>query len=274
MAITTFDQQVDAKFNRSNPFISQLTETIIPNVVGFYSLWTTRIFNGAIPIAGSGNTCSSATTGAVPLPTPAGANTIYTDASGVAATVPLTTFIVDRLVTTSGLDGTLTSAQAVNSVALPARATGGVGCSLIIEAYVATGATPVTFTVSYTNSSGISGRTATVTGTLNQIGKILIVPLQSGDVGIQSVQSVTQSVTTGGAGNYGITIYKTLTWINCGSGAGSSSANSVYDTPIGIVNTAACLWLYCQQTTTTTVSAIQVGVGLIDGLLVIWTLKR
>lgn len=266
MAITTFDQQVDAKFNRSNPFLAQLTAaTIIPNVVGMYSLWTTGIFNGATPTTGSGNTCTNATTGAITLPTPGGGNTIYTDASGVAATVPITSWVVDRLVTTSGLDGTLTTSQAVNSVALPARATGGAGCAIVLESYVATGATSVTFTITYTNSSSTTSRTATVTGTLNQVGKLLFAPLQSGDVGVQSIQSVQQSATTGTAGNYGVTIYKPLTWINCGSGPGSSSSGSVYDTPIGVVSTTGCLWMYFQQTTTTTVGAIQIGVGLIDG---------
>lgn len=266
MSITTFDQYIDAKFNRSQVFVGQLNQaTIIPNVAGIYSFWQNGIFNGATPTTGSGNTCSNATTGALPFTAPGGGNTLYTDACTIAATTALTGWIADRLVTTSGLDATLATSQTVNSVALPSRATGGVGCIIALEAYTATGATSVTFTITYTNSAGTGSRVSTVTGTLNQTGKMLLVPLASGDVGVQSVQSVQQSVTTGGAGNYGVTIYKPITWINCGSGAGSPSNNSVFDTSVMAVNTASCIWIYTQQPTATTVSALQLAIGFVDG---------
>jgi hypothetical protein len=276
MALTTFAQYVDAKFNRGQTFVGQATApTIIPNVVGLYSLWQSPIFTGAIPTTGSGNTCTNATLGSVQsnmdFVTPSGGNTLYTDSCAAAATTTITAWISDRLVTTSGLDGTLTSSQAVNTVSLPARATGGSGCLIALEAYTATGATQVTFTVTYTNSLGVSGQVATVTGTLNQIGKMLIVPLAAGDVGVQSVQSVQQSATTGSAGNYGVTIYKPMTWINSGAAPGSSSNNSVFDTSVAIVNSASCVWVYCQQHSATTVTTLQVAVGFVDGL---WTHLR
>lgn len=276
VAITTFAQHVDAKFNRSQVFVGQATAaTIVPNVLGLYSLWQSLIFNGTTPTTGSGNTCTNATQGSVQsnmsFTAPGGGNTLYTDCCAAAATTAITAWISDRLVTTSGLDGTLTTSQAVNTVALPARATGGAGCLIALEAYAATGATSVTFTVTYTNSAGTGSRVATVTGTLNQLGKILIVPLQAGDVGVQSVQSVQQSATTGGAGNYGVTIYKPMTWINSGASPGSSSNNSVYDTSVAIVNSAACVWVYCQQHSATVISTLQIAVGFVDGL---WTRLR
>ncbi len=266
MSIATHDQHVDAKFNRSDPDIRQATATnILPAAAGIYSLWQTPLFQGATPTTGSGNTCTNATQGATVFPTVPGGNTLYTDCSAVAGTTTLTTWIADRLVTTSGLDGALNTLQPVNTVALPARAGSGNRCAIALEVYVATGASSVTFTVSYTNSLGVSGRTGTVTGTLNQAGKMLFVQLQAGDVGVQSVQSVTQSLTTGSSGNYGVTIYKPLTWINAGSAPGSCAANSTYDTFVGIVDTTMCLWLYVHQPSATAVTIMQTAVGFVNG---------
>lgn len=56
-------------------------------------------------------------------------------------------------------------------------------------------ASSATFTASYTNSSGTSGRTATsilgATTLMNQTGTVYPLALQVGDTGVQSVQSVT-----------------------------------------------------------------------------------
>ncbi len=266
MSITTFDLHVDAKFNRAESDIRQATVTnILPAAGGIYSLWQTALYGGATATSGSGNTCDNTTTGSIPLPTVPGGNTLYTDCCSVAATASLTAYVADRLVTTSGLDGTLNTAQAVNSVALPARAGTGEKCAIALEAYTATGGSTVTFTVSYTNQAGVAGRTGTVTGTLNQVGKMLFVQLQAGDTGVRSVQSVTQNVTSGGAGNYGVTIYKPLTWINPGSAAGSCAANSCYDTFAALLSSSMCLWVYVQHPTSTAITAMQISVGFVNG---------
>lgn len=270
MTISTFDQYVDAKFNRSSAYLSQYSiANIIPAAAGIYSFWQKNIApaNGASPSGVTGDALTNATTGAIPLPSVPGGNTLYTDAATLAATTSLTGWVADRLVHTNGLSGTVTTAQSVNSVALPARATGGVGTMLALEAYTATGASSVTFTVSYTNSSGTAGRTGIATGTLNQIGKILFVQLDVGDVGVQSVQSV-QSPTTGTTGNYGITIYKPAIWINAGSSPGAGAYNSVFDMSLSPVSTAACLWLYAHNPTAIAVSTFQFGLGMLNGL---WT---
>lgn len=52
-------------------------------------------------------------------------------------------------------------------------------------------------TVSYTNSAGVTGRTATI-GTNNTASTVVLLPLQAGDEGVRSVQSFT--VPTAGSG--------------------------------------------------------------------------
>ena len=124
----------------------------------------------------------------------------------------------DRLCHQSGLDATITTAQTTNlpTAALP-RYTDGKGVWIAHERCVAVGTTASDITVSYTNQDGTSGRTSptttfTVTGNVDDsaIGQLYILPLQEGDTGVRSVQSVTLSGSTGTAGNFGITLLKPL----------------------------------------------------------------
>ena len=122
---------------------------------------------------------------------------------------------VDRLSHQGGLNATGTGAQTTNlpTAALP-RYTNGVDVMLGLEIYTQIGSTATTLTVSYTNESGTSGRTAPATvfgGTgAREAGRFFILPLQAGDSGIRSVQSVTVAATTGTAGNFGIVLFKPL----------------------------------------------------------------
>lgn len=111
---------------------------------------------------------------------------------GVACTLVL----ADRLWHNSGLDVTNTGAQAVNSVAWPARdATGssdGVEVQVALEVSTATGAGTPSFTMGYTNSAGATSRTGTgiLTGVASSaIGAFYPIGLQAGDSGVRSIQS-------------------------------------------------------------------------------------
>jgi hypothetical protein len=71
-----------------------------------------------------------------------------------------------------------------------------------MEVTTLTGAGTPTLTVSYTNSSGTSGRTGTIgpISTTSQVGTFYPMALQAGDIGVRSVETVTQSATmTSGA---------------------------------------------------------------------------
>ena len=76
-----------------------------------------------------------------------------------------------------------------------------------LEFYSATGATPQTATISYTNSGGTAGRSTTVPVPASPVaGRMIPIPLAAGDVGVQSVQTLTLGGSTGTAGNFGITL--------------------------------------------------------------------
>lgn len=140
--------------------------------------------------------------GAIPLPTPVGSN--YLTQFVVSASVANTYELWDLLWINSGLVVTTTTAQTVNSVTLPARddagSTNGAGCviGILFTAAATNGAAIANTTVSYTNSSGVAGRTATLVAVGGMqipatpvIGTVVWFLLQAGDTGVQSIQSIT-----------------------------------------------------------------------------------
>jgi hypothetical protein len=164
---------------------------------------------GGIPGAGSapaiaGAQCDRLTVGALQIPaTTPGKETWLTALTGVCSNIGSLT-LYDRLVHWGGLNGTLTTAQALGAVALP-RHTDGVGVYPYLVYFAAGGATATTATISYTNQSGVAGRTASVStpATATQ-GQVVPFPLQAGDQGCLSVQSVTLAATSGSPSNLGI----------------------------------------------------------------------
>lgn len=146
---------------------------------------------------------SSADYGCLPIANPAiGAN--YLTAVELASSVNHTHDFFDVLWVNSGLVVTTTTAQAITTPTLPARdingATNGEGCmiALYFSAASTLAAAGANLTVSYTNSKGVSGRTATLTAIAGSqvpatpvIGTIVWFNLQAGDTGVQSIQSIT-----------------------------------------------------------------------------------
>jgi hypothetical protein len=125
--------------------------------------------------------------------------------ASIATPLPMQMILCDYLLYYPTVDDSEVSLQVMdNSVALP-RYTDGVGVQMVA---VTTGARTGgrTFTVSYTNSNGVSGRTAqvmtqntssilgTITTTVltptNGTSACPFIPLQDGDVGVRSIESV------------------------------------------------------------------------------------
>lgn len=123
--------------------------------------------------------------------------------------------ITDRLVHSGGLVANITTAQTTNlpTAALP-RYTDGIGVMIGLDVYTATGGTATTVTASYTNQDGTPGRTTqAVAWTASApVGRRFILPLQDGDTGVRSVESVTFAGNTAAAGNVGVTLFKPLGW--------------------------------------------------------------
>lgn len=112
---------------------------------------------------------------------------------------PGTLLVCDRLWHNSGIAVATTTAQTVNSVALPARdrlgAVDGDGVLLGLEVSTATtNAGAISNTVaSYTNSTGGAGRTASILSfpATAIAGTFVPFNFQGGDLGVRSIQSVT-----------------------------------------------------------------------------------
>lgn len=176
---------------------------------------------GAVPTVAEVPTRT--TQGALPFAVPGGSREKWLIGASIAPLVAGVFLLYDRLFHIGGLNATLTTAQTVQgSPASPAltRNTGGAGKFAFYEIYTTIGTTGATLTMTYTDQDGNTGSTSTInigaTG-FREVTRAQRIPLAAGDSGIQSVQSVQLSATTGTAGNFGITIAQPLAWIPVGA---------------------------------------------------------
>lgn len=126
---------------------------------------------------------------------------------------PITLLLVDRLSHQGGLSSNSTSIQTTNlPTAALTRYTSGEGVMAGIEVYGQLSSTAGAVSVSYTNSGATSGRTSPTIAipASTQAGSFYCVPLQSGDTGIKSVESLTFSTAMGTGSTVGITLFKPL----------------------------------------------------------------
>lgn len=223
MAITNLNELV-AAFSTKQVFFPVKYGAASQAIAGTWnSSWRMAGSNLAdIPEVGSGEAYDSTTPGRLLLQNSQNGNQLYLSRFIFSPTAIVGCYMMDRLVSTSGLSGTVTTAQTVNSVSLPARAGMGTGCELWVEWYASTGSTARTLTVTYTNSDGITNRTTSISVAASfKLTGCIRVPLQTGDKGVSSVQSVQLNGSTGTAGNFGITIAKRIATID------NSLANSM-----------------------------------------------
>lgn len=147
------------------------------------------------------NGTAAADAGCIPVRTPAAGAAHLIDYS-VAATVASGHYLFDYLWINSGIVVTTTTAQAISSVAFPARDINGTAAGLGYEigllavANLGNAGAITNTTVSYTNSSGVAGRTATLAVPATVLaGTLVPFQLAAGDVGVQSIQSITLGTT-------------------------------------------------------------------------------
>lgn len=253
MAITTMDQLAAAiAAGITSPTYDA---SITAQGPGFFcSLWTAggHPGAGATPATGVGAVPTNATAGAIYYVNPTGINIGYLGSWSASATTIGTLILYDRLVHTSGLSGIVTSAQTVNSTAITRTYDSGNAVEAWLEWYTATGATACTATIAYTNQSGTSSRSGTASIAASTKAACMIpISLQSGDTGVQSVQSVTLSGTTGTAGNFGITMCQRLAQMQVVI-AGTGVAVNWGQLGLPIIANNACLAYKVLASTTST----------------------
>lgn len=252
MAIATMDDLVAAL---PGQVLSFYKPSLTAKGAGTWqSLWTAAGTPGAgsTPASGTGGTvCTSSTAGALTFINPTGGDLTYL-ARALAATNTVGSLIIyDRLVTTSGLSGTSTGTQTVNSSALT-RYTDGVGVTAWVEWYTATGGTASNLTLSYTDQAGTTGRTAPAVAFTQTpvIGQMQPIPLIGND-GIRVAESVTLSASTGTVGNFGITLMRRLLTIPMPL-ANTSTAMDAFAAGLQDIKDSACLAfaVWCSTTST------------------------
>lgn len=194
-------------------------------LVGFgfaQALFSTWRFDG-IPNAGSAAAavaaCDKTTVGALQFTNSAGSAVkrlvqgFTASGAGNIDVSPL--FVMDRLLACGGLSGTVTTAQTVGGTI--GRYTGGTGNQIWIEVQSDIGGASTTVTASYTNEAGTAGRTTIArrlgSGPYNAAHSAHQLPLQAGDLGVRSVQSVTLAATTGTAGDFAVVVYHPLAFL-------------------------------------------------------------
>jgi len=195
----------------------------------------------------------------------------YISVSDVVANSTGWHMLFDCLWVNSGIAVTTTTAQTINSVTLPARdlngTTNGEGCMIgLLTTTANTNASAISnSTISYTNSNGVSGKTATLSSTTGGnipatpvIGTLVWFRLDSGCTGVRSIQSITLA-TSLGAGAVSLIIARPL----IGNAVLTASAGSLRADPMnpGVKLYSGTCMLHCVQATganTTTVSGFVV----------------
>ena len=218
------------------------------------SLWR---YDGQ-PSAGAAPTTVAApdntTNGALKQASPGGGRQQWLTQFWVTGLVAGTVLLYDRLLHIGGLSGTTATDQTVGGTLT--RHTDGEGNFIFAEIYTLVGTTGTTITASYSNTTPTSGRTtAAVTfgGTgRREVSRVILLPLQVGDTGVTAVATADLGVSTGTAGNFGITVGHPLAY----AGVGSPGSGGWRDFATGLpglpeVEAGACLALLWFPATTT-----------------------
>jgi hypothetical protein len=213
MAITTRDQLIAALSQSRHSLFDKAS---IANAVAgrFYSLWRATGFPAAGNAPVAQQICNAATLGALPYSpfnAPATNYMAWVDVATSLATATLE--IHDRLCHQGGLSGVVATAQTtnlpLNLTGIPAERIGLTDFSQLqwwLEWYTDTGSTGVNVTVNCTFDDDTTGSALVIalSATSRASGLYQILPA-AGKKGIKAVNSVTLSVTTGTAGNFGVT---------------------------------------------------------------------
>jgi hypothetical protein len=118
-----------------------------------------------------------------------------------------------------------------------------------IEAVTAFTGNP-TFTITYTNQSGTTGRTATLAaGLAPTLGRMMQIPLQAGDTGVQKIDNVAATVAT--VGTFNVLVMRPL-WSGRVRTANDGGVHNLNDTGMPVLFTDSALVLAVAPDSTAT----------------------
>lgn len=223
------------------------------------SLWRYDGQPGAGTTPGAAAIPDESTAGALAQTDPGGGRQKWCVQGWATGLVAGTLLLYDRLLHVGGLSGTVTTAQNVQTTTTPTpaltRNTGGVGNIAFAEINTIIGTTGTTITMAYNDEGGNAATSppTTIGGTgFREVTRAIMLPLASGDRGIQAVKTVTLLASTGTAGDFGVVIGNPLAYIGIGTAGGAGWRDFATGMPgIPEIATNACLALLWIPNTTT-----------------------
>jgi hypothetical protein len=249
--------------------------------LGLTSFWAA----GGNPAAGTlavGNTTSGvlftdATAGAPPIRNFGAGNTGHLSAARAHGSgVGLMTTLYDRIwgagaVSLTTLGTTNFSGQPSIAGRLPGGNDFG-SVEIWIELTTTVSATATTVSVGYTNEAGTSGRTTGATASLSGTNtpRIIVMPLQAGDKGVQRIDSVTVGGTVATAGAFNVLLVRRIAEFALRGlgGLGQSAYEASLQTweTLGgpVVFDTSCLACAVQFNGTTS-STVNINLTIVDG---------
>lgn len=270
MAIDTMDKLLGAlSASKDQKLFFPSATNVAGGIINLNQAVTSGFGIMAVPTAytsgGKTYNQSEQTTGFPKWSAGSGTNT-YIGRAGVTFATVGTIHLYGLLWACSGFSSIVTTAQTVTGFSgMPTRNPTGEGCEIWIGCSSATGATASNVTVQYTNSANVSGRNTVSTAHITSMpaNRIYQLPLQSGDTGVKSIQSITFSASTGTAGNIWVLIVDRYASISSAvpnisvvSDAISLGMPAIFD--------ESCI-LFVHQGTTTSSGVIMGNLSIIQG---------
>lgn len=254
MAITTLDG-VLAGMQQPQEILKVGTATVAGRHLSlFYTAG--RPGTATAPTPGmSGVSISNTLTGVIPFVNPDPSENAYLGRFSAGANVAGTLILCDRLWHNSGIVVTVNTAQTINSVVLPPRdlngASSGESVMIGLEVRTVMGAGTPTMTMTYTNSDGTPNRTITTGAfpTTLPANSFIPIELMTGDTGVQSIQTWTQSATmTSGA--YHLVAYRQLARLDITAAGIGNSIDAITSGFPRFFSGASLFMLWLPSTTT------------------------
>jgi hypothetical protein len=227
MAIPTLDDYREALSGVRE--IVPMTVATTTTVVGRpYDLWRTTAPIGAVPTTSAVPT--RATLGALGQQNAAGGQQLSIIGARFNGLNPGVYIVADRLVHSGGIDGPSTGTVTTNMpTAALTRYTNGEGVMAAVTIYTQLNTTASTVGMTYTNTVPTGSRVGPLVAigatAFREANRMILLPLQEGDTGVRSVESIQRAGTTGTGGLFGITLFKPLYTICVDESSGVVSAS-------------------------------------------------
>lgn len=186
------------------------TSTITTVAAQPSSVWD-RAGNPGAGTMSAGNTANGvvftdATAGAPLITAFGGGATGYLSSARYSANVAGRCVLYDRLFGVGAITLTAATTTLASQPSYTGRLPGGTdygNLDILLEFTTANNAVATNVTVTYTNEAGTTGRTTGATATLSSfaVNRLVLMPLQAGDKGVQKIESVVVATTGTGAIN-------------------------------------------------------------------------